>query len=167
MLLGVLDIGSNSAQLQVFEVRPGAPPLPTHAVKEPTLLGGAFDAHGAIEPPGIDRVVAAVRRAMRAAGRLGVQQLYVFTTSAVRDAANRDLAGAVVARATMKALNVDTVDVCPWALREGIVLHYLLTTHHGSFDLPLRPLAGTGYQSNGTRAVSQLAVVAAPAHASG
>lgn len=42
MLLGVLDIGSNSAQLQVFEARPGAPPLPTHAVKEPTLLGEAF-----------------------------------------------------------------------------------------------------------------------------
>ena len=91
MLLGVLDIGSNSAQLQVFEVRPGAPPLPTHAVKEPTLLGGAFDADGAIDPAGVDRVVAAVRRAMSAARRLGVQQLYVFTTSAVRDAANRDL----------------------------------------------------------------------------
>ena len=29
VLLGVLDIGSNSAQLQVVEVRPGAPPLPT------------------------------------------------------------------------------------------------------------------------------------------
>jgi exopolyphosphatase / guanosine-5'-triphosphate,3'-diphosphate pyrophosphatase len=91
MLLGVLDIGSNSAQLQVFEVRPGAPPLPTHAVKEPTLLGGAFDHEGAIDPAGIDRVVTAVRRAMVAARRLGVQQLYVFTTSAVRDAANRDL----------------------------------------------------------------------------
>jgi exopolyphosphatase/guanosine-5'-triphosphate,3'-diphosphate pyrophosphatase len=44
MLLGVLDIGSNSAQLQVFEAYPGAPPLPTHAVKEPTLLGESFDA---------------------------------------------------------------------------------------------------------------------------
>ncbi len=32
----------------------------------------------------------AVDRAMNAAARLGVQQLYVFTTSAVRDAANRD-----------------------------------------------------------------------------
>jgi exopolyphosphatase / guanosine-5'-triphosphate,3'-diphosphate pyrophosphatase len=346
MLLGVLDIGSNSAQLQVFEVRPGAPPLPTHAVKEPTLLGGAFDADGAITQAGINRVVAAVRRAMRAARRLGVQQLYVFTTSAVRDAANRDLvldrveseagvrpqfltgvdearltylavhqwygwsagrqlvldigggsmeiafgrdaepelsislplgagrltrafladdppsrdqlaalrrhvratlrevadrllwegvpdrvigasktfkqlarlagspaqregpfvrrhvtaadldtwlprlaalpaakrarlqgvshsrsrqvlAGAVVARATMKALNVETVDVCPWALREGIVLHYLQSTHTGSFDLPLRPLAGTAYQANGAgpQAIGQVAIVTAPVHA--
>ena len=90
MLLGVLDIGSNSAQLQVFEVRPGAPPLPTHAVKEPTLLGEAFDQDGAINQAGIDRVITAVNRAMSAARRLGVQQLYVFTTSAVRDATNRD-----------------------------------------------------------------------------
>ena len=91
MLLGVLDIGSNSAQLQVFEARPGAPPLPTHAVKAPTLLGEAFGPDGAIEPAGVDRVVEAVNDAMGAARRLGVQQLYVFTTSAVRDAANRDL----------------------------------------------------------------------------
>ncbi|HTZ29202.1 MAG TPA: hypothetical protein VMC83_34695 [Streptosporangiaceae bacterium] len=91
MLLGVLDIGSNAAQLQVFEVRPGAPPLPTHAVKEPTLLGEAFDSSGAIDPAGVDRVVDAVNRAMCAARRLGVEQLFVFTTSAVRDAANREL----------------------------------------------------------------------------
>jgi len=81
MLLGVLDIGSNSGQLQVFEARPGAPPLPTHAVKEPTLLGESFDPDGAIKPAGVDRVVEAVNRAMNAARRLGVQQLYVFNQS--------------------------------------------------------------------------------------
>lgn len=346
MLLGVLDIGSNSAQLQVFEVRPGAPPLPTHAVKEPTLLGEAFDPDGAIDQGGIDRVIIAVNRAMNAARRLGVQQLYVFTTSAVRDATNRDhildrvedeagvrpqflsgvdegrltylavhqwygwsagrqllidigggsmeimfgrdaepelavslpmgagrltrkflpddpptreqlaalrtdvkgtlrevadrllwegvpdrvigtsktfkqlarlsgspaqregpfvrrrvsaadlevliprlagvrarkraklpgvsrsrsrqvLAGAVVARAAMKALNVECVDVCPWALREGIVLHYLQTTHNQSFDLPLRPLPGIAYQEDRPRLQvgGRGALVAAPAPA--
>jgi exopolyphosphatase/guanosine-5'-triphosphate,3'-diphosphate pyrophosphatase len=346
MLLGVLDIGSNSAQLQVFEVQPGAPPLPTHAVKEPTLLGQAFDPDGAIDPPGIDRIVTAVDRAMSAATRLGVQQLYVFTTSAVRDAANRDLildrveaeagvrpqyltgvdegrltylavhqwygwsagrqlvldvgggsmeivfgrdaepelsvslplgagrltreflpddrpgreqlaalrshvratlrevtdrllwegvpdrvigtsktfkqlarlsgspaqrkgpfvrrsvtasdlerwiprlaglpaskraklaglsgprsrqiiAGAVVARTTMKILNVGSVDVCPWALREGIVLHYLQSTHSLSFDLPLRPLIGASYQDDApsTRTNSHGALFPVPVRA--
>ncbi|MBV9204994.1 MAG: hypothetical protein JO037_06260 [Actinobacteria bacterium] len=324
MLLGVLDIGSNSAQLQVFEARSGAPPLPTHAVKAATLLGEAFGADDAIDLAGVDRVVEAVNHAMNAARRLGVQQLYVFTTSAVRDASNRDLildrveaeagvrpqflsgedearltylavhqwygwsagrllildigggsmeivlgrdaepelalslplgagrlsrtflpddpprheqiaalrryvnatlrevadrllweglpdraigtsktfkqlarlagapaqrkgpfvprsvtardlegwiprlarlpaqqraklrgvsrsrsrqivAGAVVAKAAMKALNVDSVDICPWALREGIILHYLQTTRGVSFDLPLRPLTGATY----------------------
>ena len=38
MRLAVLDIGSNSAQLQVVDVSAGTPPLPAHAVKEPTLL---------------------------------------------------------------------------------------------------------------------------------
>ena len=90
MLLGVLDIGSTAAQLQVFEVRPGAPPLPGCTVKEPTLPGEAFDADGAIDGAGIDRVAAAVMRTMEAARRLGVKQLCVLTTSAVRDAANRD-----------------------------------------------------------------------------
>jgi exopolyphosphatase/guanosine-5'-triphosphate,3'-diphosphate pyrophosphatase len=344
MLLGVLDIGSNSAQLQVFEVRPGAPPLPTHAVKEPTLLGEAFDPGGAIDQAGIDRLISAVKRAMNAARRLGAEQLYVFTTSAVRDAANRDLildrveaeagvrpqfltgadegrltylavhqwygwsagrqlvldigggsmeivfgrdaepelsislplgagrltrtflpddpptrdqlaalrahvkatlreaadrllwegvpdrvigtsktfkqlarmsgspaqrkgpfvrrsvtaadleawiprlaalsarqraklqgvsgprsrqilAGAVVARATMKALNVNVVDVCPWALREGIVLHYLQTTHQESFDLPLRPLASTPYLHDRSRRGSPVTLVAESAQA--
>ena len=346
MLLGVLDIGSNSAQLQVFEARSGAPPLPTHAVKEPTLLGEAFGPDGTIDPAGVDRVVVAVNKAMTAARQLGVQQLYVFTTSAVRDAANRDLildrveaeagvrpqylsgeaearltylavhqwygwsagrllildigggsmeivlgrdaepefamslplgagrltraflpddppgreqlaalrhyvngtlrevadrllwegvperaigtsktfkqlarltgapaqrkgpfvrrrvtvrdidtwiprlaaleaqerarlqgisrsrsrqivAGAVVARATMKSLNVRAVDVCPWALREGIILHYLQTTFNQPFDLPLRPLTGSAYGTGspdlaGARGVSRMALVSSP-----
>lgn len=340
MLLGVLDIGSNSAQLQVVEARPGAPPLPTHAVKEPTMLGEAFTPDGCIDDAGADRIVLAVDRAMTAAARLGVEQLYVFTTSAVRDAANRDqildrveagagvrpqfltghdearltylavhqwygwsagrlliidigggsmeivlgrdaepdlavslplgagrltraflpddppgrgqltalrqhvnatlrevadrlrwegaadravgtsktfkqlarlagappqrkgpfvrrsvsaadletwiprladlpasqrarlrgisrprgqqiIAGAVVARAAMKAVNVRSVDVCPWALREGIILHYLQTTLNQSFDLPLRPLAGThgAEQGPGPRRASHVALI--------
>jgi exopolyphosphatase/pppGpp-phosphohydrolase len=47
----------------------------------------------------------------------------------------------------MKALNVPAVDVCPWALREGIFLHYLQTRLNESLVLPLRPLdqvAGEG-----------------------
>jgi exopolyphosphatase/guanosine-5'-triphosphate,3'-diphosphate pyrophosphatase len=343
MLLGVLDIGSNSAQLQVFEARPGAPPLPTHAVKAPTLLGEAFGPDGAIQPAGVDRVVVAVNNAMSAARRLGVQQLYVFTTSAVRDATNRDLildrveaeagvrpqylsgedearltylavhqwygwsagrlliidigggsteivlgrdaepefamslplgagrltrvflpddrpsleqvaalrrfvnatlrevadrllwegvperaigtsktfkqlarlagapaqrkgpfvrrrvtardidtwiprlaalqaqeraklrgisrsrsrqitAGAVVARAAMKSLGVSAVDVCPWALREGIILHYLQTTFNQPFDLPLRPLTGSAYGTAPPlpRGASHISLVSAP-----
>jgi exopolyphosphatase / guanosine-5'-triphosphate,3'-diphosphate pyrophosphatase len=45
-----------------------------------------------------------------------------------------------VAKAAMKALNVATVEVSPWALREGIILHYLQTRLSESLVLPLRPL---------------------------
>jgi exopolyphosphatase/guanosine-5'-triphosphate,3'-diphosphate pyrophosphatase len=62
-----------------------------------------------------------------------------------RSRSRQIIAGALVAKAGMKALNVDCVDVCPWALREGILLHYLQTTLNQSFDLPLRPLNGSSY----------------------
>jgi exopolyphosphatase / guanosine-5'-triphosphate,3'-diphosphate pyrophosphatase len=100
MRLGVLDIGSNSAQLQVMDIREGAPPLPTHAVKHPTLLGEAFESDGSIGTAGVDRVVGAVAATMEAARGLDVRQLYVFVTSAVRDATNREL---VIARIEREA----------------------------------------------------------------
>ncbi|MEH1124546.1 Ppx/GppA phosphatase family protein [Micromonospora sp. CPCC 206061] len=39
--------------------------------------------------------------------------------------AHQLLAGAVVAEATMRRLDIDYVDVCPWALREGVILRRL------------------------------------------
>jgi exopolyphosphatase/guanosine-5'-triphosphate,3'-diphosphate pyrophosphatase len=35
------------------------------------------------------------------------------------------VAGALVAEASMRALAIDTVDICPWALREGLILRKL------------------------------------------
>ncbi|SEQ93657.1 exopolyphosphatase / guanosine-5'-triphosphate,3'-diphosphate pyrophosphatase [Lentzea xinjiangensis] len=90
MRLGVLDIGSNSAQLQIVDVRAGAPPLPAHCVKEPTLLGEAIRPDGLIDEDGVRRVVRAVKDAVGAAYLHGVDQLYTFATSAIRDAANRE-----------------------------------------------------------------------------
>jgi exopolyphosphatase/guanosine-5'-triphosphate,3'-diphosphate pyrophosphatase len=86
--MGVLDIGSNSAQLQIVDAYPGAPPLPTHAAKQPTLLGQSFDADGSIDNAGMDRVVTAVDRTLRFAEQFSVERLYAFATSAVRDAPN-------------------------------------------------------------------------------
>lgn len=37
--------------------------------------------------------------------------------------ARQILAGAIVAEATMTALHVKRLEVCPWALREGIIMH--------------------------------------------
>ena len=41
--------------------------------------------------------------------------------------AHQVLAGAVVAEATMRRLGVDQVDICPWALREGVILRRIDT----------------------------------------
>ena len=51
--------------------------------------------------------------------------------------AKQILAGALVAKLTMDALDIRSVDVCPWALREGIMLHYLQTTQGESWTMPL------------------------------
>ncbi|GAA3757574.1 Ppx/GppA phosphatase family protein [Micromonospora maritima] len=39
--------------------------------------------------------------------------------------AHQLLAGAVVAEAVMRRLDVDSLDICPWALREGVILRRL------------------------------------------
>jgi len=82
-----------------------------------------------------------------------------------RSRSRQILAGAVVARSAMKSLNVGSVDVCPWALREGIVLHYLQTTFSQASDFPLRPLAGSDERAAppGARGASRIALVSRPA----
>jgi exopolyphosphatase / guanosine-5'-triphosphate,3'-diphosphate pyrophosphatase len=89
MRLGVLDVGSNAAQLQVVDASAGAPPLPIHAVKVPTRLSDEVGVDEAISQKGVDRVIAAVQRALDAARDLTVDQLYPFVTAAIRDASNR------------------------------------------------------------------------------
>lgn len=41
------------------------------------------------------------------------------------DRAGQLVAGALVAEAAMRALSVDTLEICPWALREGVILRQL------------------------------------------
>ncbi|MFC9357058.1 Ppx/GppA phosphatase family protein [Rhodococcus sp. NPDC057014] len=90
MRLGVLDIGSNSAQLQIVEATAGAPPLPLHAVKAATRLGESIGVDQRLDEDGIDRISQAVTQTLAAAHRYEVDQVYLFVTAAIRDAANRD-----------------------------------------------------------------------------
>jgi exopolyphosphatase / guanosine-5'-triphosphate,3'-diphosphate pyrophosphatase len=91
MRIGVLDVGSNSARLQVMDTSSGgAPPLPIYAVKEPTRLGEERGHDGVIEEPGLTRVIEAVARTLGAAQHWQLEQLYPFATAAIRDATNRD-----------------------------------------------------------------------------
>lgn len=75
-------------------------------------------------------------RARRTLTRTGLTQVTAFISRmASADLAELDgvsegrahqvLAGAVVAAATMDALRVNEVELCPWALREGIILRRL------------------------------------------
>ena len=48
-------------------------------------------------------------------------------TGAAAAAARAEVAGALVAEASMRALSIDTIEICPWALREGLILRKLDT----------------------------------------
>jgi exopolyphosphatase/guanosine-5'-triphosphate,3'-diphosphate pyrophosphatase len=74
--------------------------------------------------------------AARELTRTGLTQVSAFVSRmASRDLAELDgvsvgrahqtIAGAVVAAAAMDALGVDKLDLCPWALREGVILRRL------------------------------------------
>jgi exopolyphosphatase/guanosine-5'-triphosphate,3'-diphosphate pyrophosphatase len=75
-------------------------------------------------------------RVLRLLNRNGLAQVTAFISrmessdlaeldgvSAAR--AHQTLAGAVVAAAALDALDVDTLELCPWALREGVILRRL------------------------------------------
>ena len=84
MGLAVLDVGSNSAQLQVVDAITGAPPLPVHALKEPTRLAEEVADDGSISDAGTARVVTGVGRAVLAAHDFDVEHLYAFDDVAQR-----------------------------------------------------------------------------------
>ncbi|GGV83026.1 Ppx/GppA phosphatase family protein [Streptomyces griseoloalbus] len=90
MRLGVLDVGSNTVHLLVVDAHPGARPLPAHSHKAELRLAQLLDAGGAIDSGGVDRLIAVVHEALRAAEDKGVEELLPFATSAVREARNAD-----------------------------------------------------------------------------
>ncbi|NJQ03647.1 Ppx/GppA family phosphatase [Streptomyces sp. PLAI1-29] len=90
MRLGVLDVGSNTVHLLVVDAHPGARPLPAHSHKAELRLAELLDERGAIGEQGMDRLVAVVGEALRAAEDKGAEEVLPFATSAVRDASNAD-----------------------------------------------------------------------------
>ena len=66
---------------------------------------------------GLRQVIAFISR-MTAADRAELEGVSA-------DRAPQIVAGALVAEASMKALGIESVDICPWALREGLILRKL------------------------------------------
>ena len=57
------------------------------------------------------------------------------------------VAGALVAEASMRALGIETVDICPWALREGLILRKLDSEADGT-ALVETPVGDAGGRAN-------------------
>jgi exopolyphosphatase/guanosine-5'-triphosphate,3'-diphosphate pyrophosphatase len=89
MLVGVVDVGANTARLLVAEVRDGS----VRTVREtraPVGLGDQIERRGEISPEKIREVVAAVGDAAATARAVGVADLTVLVTSPGRQSANGD-----------------------------------------------------------------------------
>jgi exopolyphosphatase/guanosine-5'-triphosphate,3'-diphosphate pyrophosphatase len=100
MRLGVLDIGSNTGHLLVFDAHGGAAPSPAFSHKEPLRLAEHLDSDGSVRQVGVDRLTAFVADAVVVAEDKGCEEMVGFATSAVRDANNSDEVLAHVRRET-------------------------------------------------------------------
>ncbi len=89
MRMGVLDIGSNTGHLAVFDAEPGGRPVQVGKLKEMLRLADHVDAAGALTPHGLDLLLMYVRQARAEADRMDCDVVAVATAT-VRDAPNRD-----------------------------------------------------------------------------
>jgi exopolyphosphatase/guanosine-5'-triphosphate,3'-diphosphate pyrophosphatase len=124
MLRDWLDSELAEASEQVLEA--GDPDLAVATSKTFRSLARLTGAAPSAAGPGVKRTLSAN----------GLRQLISFIsrmTTADRaelegvsaERAPQIVAGALVAEASMRALSIDVVDICPWALREGLILRKL------------------------------------------
>ena len=83
--VGVVDVGSNSIRLVVFD---GAARSPAYFYNEKVMagLGQGLAATGRLNPEGIERGMAALTRFAALAGGMGIEALTCVATAAVREA---------------------------------------------------------------------------------
>ncbi|HUN50691.1 MAG TPA: Ppx/GppA family phosphatase [Candidatus Sulfotelmatobacter sp.] len=85
--LAVIDIGSNSVRLVVFEGPPRAP-VPKFNEKVLCGLGRGLSESSRLNEPGVEQAFETMRRFVALIGRMGVAEVQAVATAAVRDAEN-------------------------------------------------------------------------------
>ena len=102
---GVLDVGSNSIRLVVFEGLTRAP-APVFNERELCGLGATLAETGTLAPDAVEPALDALRRFAAAAEALGVGPLDAVTTAAVREASDGERFRKAVSRETGFSLRV-------------------------------------------------------------
>jgi len=87
--VAVLDIGSNSVRLVVYE-RHSRSLTPLYNEKSPCALGRGIATTGRLAEANVERALIAIKRFALVAQMMRVGKVHVLATSAVRDAANRE-----------------------------------------------------------------------------
>ncbi len=100
MRLGVIDIGSNTVHLLVVDAYRGGHPLPAFSHKIDLKLSEGIGPDGNVEDAAADRLVGFIRTCLEIAEDQGVQDVFAFATSALREATNGE---AVIERVRVEA----------------------------------------------------------------
>ena len=85
--VGIIDVGSNSIRLVVYE-RASRAPLPVFNEKVLCGLARGLDATGRLNPEGVEMALANIDRFATLAHNMKVTSLDLLATAAVRDAAD-------------------------------------------------------------------------------
>ena len=85
--VGIIDVGSNSIRLVVYE-RASRAPLPVFNEKVLCGLARGLDATGRLNPEGVEMALANIDRFTTLAHNMKVTSLDLLATAAVRDAAD-------------------------------------------------------------------------------
>ena len=83
--VGVLDIGSNTVRLVVYDT-PNRLPIPIFNEKADCGLGRGLAVNGLLDPDGVTLAMQSLTRFIRLSRSMGVEQLALVATAAVRDA---------------------------------------------------------------------------------
>ncbi len=83
--VAVIDIGSNSLRLVVFDKRSRCP-VPVFNEKAQPGLGKGLERHGMLNPDGTEAALVNIRRFVNMAEAMGVDSIELLATAAVRDA---------------------------------------------------------------------------------
>ena len=104
--VGVIDIGSNTARLVVFETSPEGTIRPVYETKDSPRLGLATGEDGSLSEAAIARGIGTVRRFAGIVRALGTARTLAVATSAVREAPNGPDFVREVERATGVSLRI-------------------------------------------------------------
>ncbi len=85
--VGVVDIGSNTVRLVVYDV-PTRVPIPIFNEKAQCALGAGIGETGLLNPKGVTLALKTMHRFTHLAEAMGVERLELVATAAVRDARN-------------------------------------------------------------------------------
>lgn len=131
MKLGLLDIGSTAARLELVDLDRGRLPHASWSHKERTRLGENTLADGSVTEEGIEQAARAVAGCVRAVGTDLRGPLVAFGTAAVRDATN----GTELRSRLADAAGTRIGSMTPHA--EAALCYHAARRWHGREDTPL------------------------------